>query len=196
MRAGHYKIHSQQRAVQSPGAADKRSREPPKAARTVRAAYRWIEPVDRPEFSSNTSRQRPRLERQIDGTCTESAVVMFAARQGEAARPPDVSGRNGAPVETQIERLDRNGDSFSSKFNDRNVSPAGLRGTADKEHMSGADGMQTSTRPGSRGGRSYGGAGLVARRAPRGGSSIRSCAVRERRVRADQKAILPPPAEK
>ena len=115
-------------AVQSPGAADKRGREPPKAARAVRAAYRWIEPVDRPEFSSNTSRQRQRLERQIDGTCTESAVVMFAARQGEAARPPDVSGRNGAPVETQIERLDRNGDSFSSKFNDRNVSPAGLRG--------------------------------------------------------------------
>ena len=81
---------------------------------------------------------------------------MFAARQGEAARPPDVSGRNGAPVETKIERLDRNGDSFSSQFNDRNVSPAGLRGTAGKEHMSGADGMQTSTRPGSRGGRSYG----------------------------------------
>ena len=105
---------------------------------------------------------------------------MFAARQGEAARPPDVSGRNGAPVETQIERLDHNGDSFSSKFNDRNVSPAGLRGTADEEHRRGAVGMQPSTRLGSRGGRSYGGAGLVARRAPRGGSSIRSCAVRER----------------
>ena len=73
-----------------------------------------------------------RVERQIDGACTEGAGVMFAPRQGEAARPPEVSGRNGAPVETHIECLDRNGDSFSSKLNDRNVSPAGLQGTGDK----------------------------------------------------------------
>ena len=104
---------------------------------------------------------------------------MFAPRQGSAARPPEVSGMNGAPVEMKLECLDRNGDSFSSKLNDRNVSPAGLRGTADKASMSGADSMQPSTRPGSRGGRSYRCAGLAARRAPRGGSSIRSCAVRE-----------------
>ena len=66
---------------------------------------------------------------------------MFAPRQGQAARPPEVSGRNGAPVETQIERLDRNGDSFSSKFNDRNVSQPACEGTADKANMSGADSM-------------------------------------------------------
>ena len=43
-----------------------------------------------------------------------------------------------------IDDTDRDGDSFGSKFNDRNVSPAGLRGRAVVAHVSGADGMQPS----------------------------------------------------
>ena len=61
-----------------------------------------------------------------------------------------------------------------------------------RRNVTGADCMQPSTRRGTRGGHSYRRAGLAAGRAPLGGSSIRSCAVRERESAADQPAISPP----
>ena len=47
-----------------------------------------------------------------------------------SSKQPEASGRNGARVEAMLDDTDRDGDSFSSRLNDRNVSPTSLRGTA------------------------------------------------------------------